>query len=140
MKKKINLILLILWMIFIFIMSSFNSNDSSSQSGFIVNVLNCIFKIDNVEILTFIIRKLAHITEYFILSILMINCLKDSKIKNIFIIAILLSILYSCTDEIHQLFISGRSGSIIDVMIDSIGIILGIYIYKLFRNKIFRIE
>ena len=140
MKKKINLILLILWMIFIFIMSSFNSNDSSSQSGFIVNILNYIFKIDNLELLSFIIRKLAHITEYFILGVLMINCLKDYKIKNIFIIAILLSILYSCTDEIHQLFISGRSGSIIDVMIDSIGIILGIYIYKLFRNKIFRIE
>ena len=70
----------------------------------------------------------------------MINCLKDYKIKNIFIVSILLSILYSCTDEIHQLFVSGRSGSIIDVMIDSIGIILGIFIYKLFKDKIYRIE
>ena len=136
MKKVINLFLLILWMLFIFTMSSFNSNDSSSQSGFIVNVLNYILKIDNLELLSFIIRKLAHITEYFILGILMINCLKDYKIKHIFIVSILLSILYSCTDEIHQLFVSGRSGSIIDVLIDSIGIILGILIYKLFKKKI----
>ena len=121
-------------------MSSFNSNDSSSQSGFIVNILSSILKIDNLEILTFIIRKLAHITEYFILGILMINCLKDYKIKNIFIVAIFLCILYSWTDEIHQLFVSGRSGNIIDVLIDSIGIMLGIYIYKLFKNKIYRIE
>lgn len=140
MKKKINLILLILWMIFIFIMSSFNSNDSSSQSGFIVSILNYIFKIDNLELLSFIIRKLAHITEYLILGILMINCLKDYRIKNLFIVSILLCILYSCTDEIHQLFVSGRCGSVIDVMIDSFGIILSIFIYKLIKNKVYRIE
>lgn len=140
MKKKINLILLILWMIFIFIMSSFNSNDSSSQSGFIVSILNYIFKIDNLELLSFIIRKLAHITEYLILGILMINCLKDYRIKNLFIVSILLCILYSCTDEIHQLFVSGRCGSVIDVMIDSFGIILSISIYKLIKNKVYRIE
>ena len=140
MKKKINLTLLILWMIFIFIMSSFNSNDSSSQSGFIVSILNYIFKIDNLELLSFIIRKLAHITEYLILGILMINCLKDYRIKNLFIVSILLCILYSCTDEIHQLFVSGRCGSVIDVMIDSFGIILSISIYKLIKNKVYRIE
>ena len=66
----------------------------------------------------------------------MINCLKDYKIKKIFIVSILLCILYSCTDEIHQLFVSGRSGSIIDVMIDCIGIILGTFVYKLFKKKI----
>lgn len=121
-------------------MSSFNSNDSSSQSGFIVSILNYIFKIDNLELLSFIIRKLAHITEYLILGILMINCLKDYRIKNLFIVSILLCILYSCTDEIHQLFVSGRCGSVIDVMIDSFGIILSIFIYKLIKNKVYRIE
>ena len=32
------------------------------------------------------------------------------------------------TDEIHQLFISGRSGEIRDVCIDSLGVITGIII------------
>lgn len=121
-------------------MSSFNASDSSSQSGFIVNFLNNILKIENVDILSFIIRKLAHITEYFILGLLTINCLKDYKIKNIFIVSMLFCILYSCTDEFHQLFVSGRSGSIKDVMIDSIGIIFGIAIYKLLNKKNYRIE
>lgn len=140
MKKIINLILLVLWMLFIFMMSSFNASDSSSQSGFIVNFLNNVLKIENLDILSFIIRKLAHVTEYFILGLLTINCLKDYEIKNIFIVSILFCILYSCTDEFHQLFVSGRSGSIKDVMIDSIGIIIGIAIYKLLNKKNYRIE
>ena len=36
-------------------------------------------------------------------------------------ISTLIGFIYSCTDEIHQLFISERSGSIIDVFIDTLG-------------------
>ena len=136
MKKYINLILLLIWLIFIFVMSHFDADTSSSQSGSIVEVIANIFNIKNIEILSLIIRKLAHITEYFILGILTINCLKDYKIKKIYISSILFCIIYACSDEFHQLFISGRSGTIIDVLIDSIGIILGIFIYKLFKKLV----
>ena len=50
MKKNLNLILAIFWMILIFIMSSFNGNDSSIQSNFIVNIISNIFNIKNIEI------------------------------------------------------------------------------------------
>ena len=136
MKKYINLILLIIWLIFIFVMSHFDADISSSQSGSIVEFIANIFNIKYIEILSLIIRKLAHITEYFILGILTINCLKDYKIKNLYISSILFCIIYACSDEFHQLFISGRSGTIIDVLIDSIGIILGIFIYKLFKKLV----
>ena len=136
MKKYINLILLLIWLIFIFVMSHFDADTSSSQSGSIVEVIANIFNIKNIEILSLIIRKLAHITEYFILGILTINCLKDYKIKYLYISSILFCIIYACSDEFHQLFISGRSGTIIDVLIDSIGIILGIFIYKLFKKLV----
>ena len=43
--------------------------------------------------------------------------------------------LYSCTDEFHQLFINGRSGSFRDVLIDTIGILLGTYLYKILVIK-----
>ena len=36
--------------------------------------------------------------------------------------------LYAITDEIHQLFVPGRSGMIKDVFIDSLGIITGVII------------
>ena len=66
----------------------------------------------------------------------MFNLLKQYSVTNIYY-AIGLSILYSCTDEFHQLFISGRSGSIRDILIDSIGILIGTYLYKLIfiKNK-----
>ena len=134
MKKLINLILLILWMIFIFTMSNFKAVESDSQSGFIVNIFVNIFNIKNIDLITFIVRKCAHITEYLILGILMLNCLKDYNIKNVLMVSILLCILYSCGDEIHQLFVSGRSGEVIDVLIDTIGIVFGNLIYKRIKN------
>ena len=82
--KKINLVLLVFWLILIFVMSSFNATESSNQSGSIVTFIGNILNIDNLEFLSLLIRKLAHFTEYFILGILTINCFKDYKSKNIY--------------------------------------------------------
>lgn len=132
-KNKISLLLVILWMIFIFVMSSFDANSSSNQSNFIVDIITSIINIKDIELLSLIIRKLAHFIEYFILGILVINFITryDKKI----IIAILLCIIYATSDEIHQIFVPGRSCQIIDIMIDSSGSIMGIYLYKLIIKK-----
>lgn len=148
MKKIISFIVLILWMIVIFSFSSADANKSTSTSDKVITTMIEIKdKITNnetpnnekeiiVKNSSFYIRKLAHITEYLILGFLMFNLLKQYSVTNIYY-AIGLSILYSCTDEFHQLFISGRSGSIRDVLIDSIGILIGTYLYKLLfiKNK-----
>lgn len=65
-KKKTSLILLILWMVFIFVMSSFSANEPSNQSGMIVSFISSIFNISDTKLLSLIIRKLVHFTEYFI--------------------------------------------------------------------------
>lgn len=132
-KNKISLLLVILWMIFIFIMSSFDATSSSNQSNFIVDIITSIINIKDIGLLSLIIRKLAHFIEYFILGILVINFITryDKKI----IIAILLCIIYATSDEIHQIFVPGRSCQIIDIMIDSLGSIMGIYLYKLITKK-----
>lgn len=134
MKKKISIILVILWMSLIFIMSSFNGDNSSNQSSFIVDIISNIFNINNIDILSLIIRKLAHFTEYFILGILVYNMIYNFNKK--INIAIILCILYAVSDEIHQLFVIGRSCKIIDILIDSCGSITGIYLSYLI-NKIF---
>lgn len=148
MKKIISFIVLILWMIVIFSFSSADANKSTSTSDKVITTMIEIKdKITNnetsnnekeiiVKNSSFYIRKLAHVTEYLILGFLMFNLLKQYSVTNIYY-AIGLSILYSCTDEFHQLFISGRSGSIRDVLIDSIGILIGTYLYKLLfiKNK-----
>lgn len=132
-KNKISLLLVILWMIFIFVMSSFDATSSSNQSNFIVDIITSIINIKDIGLLSLIIRKLAHFTEYFILGILVINFITryDKKI----IIAILLCIIYATSDEIHQIFVPGRSCQITDIMIDSLGSIMGIYLCKLITKK-----
>lgn len=148
MKKIISFIVLILWMIVIFSFSSADANKSTGTSDKVITTMIEIKdKITNnetpnnekeiiVKNSSFYIRKIAHITEYLILGFLMFNLLNQYSVTNIYY-AIGLSILYSCTDEFHQLFISGRSGSIRDVLIDSIGILIGTYLYKLLfiKNK-----
>lgn len=148
MKKIISFIVLILWMIVIFSFSSADANKSTGTSDKVITTMIEIKdKITNnetpnnekeiiVKNSSFYIRKIAHITEYLILGFLTFNLLKQYSVTNIYY-AIGLSILYSCTDEFHQLFINGRSGSIRDVLIDSIGILIGTYLYKLLfiKNK-----
>lgn len=132
-NKKFSLLLLIIWMILIFVMSSFNADISSNQSGMIVNFISKIFNINNMELLSLIIRKMAHFLEYFILGILMLNVIINYN-KKIYL-SYIFSILYACLDEVHQLFVNGRSGQITDVLIDSTGIILGILLYRIIRYK-----
>lgn len=135
-KKYMSVILVIIWMSVIFIMSSFDGSVSSSQSNFIVDKLVNIFNIENTDIVSLIVRKLAHYMEYLILGVLMINMFSefDIKINTKYIIAIIICIIYASSDEIHQIFIAGRCFSIRDILIDSMGSISGIFIYKLFRR------
>lgn len=133
MNKKNSIFIVILWMIFIFVMSSFDSTSSSNQSGFIVDIICNIFNINNIDIISFIIRKLAHFTEYFILGLLVFNMIRsyDKKIW----CAIIICILYAISDEVHQMFVPGRSCQFTDMMIDSLGSIVGIYLLKYKFNK-----
>ena len=134
MKKKINILLVIAWMIFIFVMSNFNATESSNQSNFIVNIISHLFNITNINLLTFIIRKLAHFTEYLILGILISNYL-NSYHKKIYLSTII-CFVYAISDEVHQIFVPGRSFQIRDIIIDTMGAIFGIIIYRICRQKI----
>ena len=88
-KKIFNITILLLWMVLIFVMSSFNADSSNSQSGFIVNLLSRFVNINSVNTISFLVRKTAHFMEYFILGVLTLNCFKDFYIK--FIVLIFLS-------------------------------------------------
>ena len=133
MKKKINLILVIIWMTFIFIMSNFDANESSNQSNYIVNIMSNIFNITNTDMLTFIIRKLAHFTEYLILGILVYNFIKNYDKKNY--ISIIICMIYAISDEVHQIYVPGRSFQIRDIIIDTLGAIIGILIISKYKQS-----
>ena len=135
MKKQLSIILVLIWMIIIFIMSSFNAEDSANQSNFIVNIISNIFNIENVKLLSLIIRKLAHFTEYLILGTLVINMFTKNNAKKTYLLSILLCIIYAISDEIHQIFVPGRACQLKDILIDSVGSITGIYLFKLLKKR-----
>ncbi len=134
-NKKIitSWILIILWMVFIFYMSSCNGNVSSDQSGTIVYILHNILGIDYSDKLIFIIRKCAHVSEFFILGILVINLISKYNVKYSYLISFIICVLYASIDEFHQLFVPGRSGQVTDVLIDLIGVVLGLLLVFLIR-------
>jgi VanZ family protein len=122
----------------IFIMSSFNSAESSSQSNTIVNFITSTFNISNTNLLILIVRKLAHITEYFILGILVYNMLKFYN-KRIWI-AIIICLLYAISDEFHQMFVPGRSAQVLDVFIDTLGSSLGVFLLNMVKKYKFYVK
>lgn len=84
----------------------------------------------------FFLRKVAHVTEYFIFTFLLYRAFKDSFSMNVlrlFMYPAVFSLLYAISDEIHQYFVIGRSCAIGDVLIDSIGII-GFFIFIKIRK------
>lgn len=80
----------------------------------------------------FILRKLAHMFEYATLTFLLIKSLEGSGLskKKIVLIAFLISVFYAITDEYHQTFIVGRQGAARDVLIDSFGALLTVWLFR----------
>lgn len=151
MNKKIifKSILIVIWLIVIFAFSNVDGNNSTSKSKQIikdaaVNVINIkntistkktevtpnlLTKIANK--LNYPFRKLMHISEYFVLAMLIIFLLKELNMKDIDIYTIVLisCIICASLDEMHQLYV-GRTGVYSDVLIDQLGTIICLLIYK----------
>lgn len=130
MNRKFRWFILIAWLVLIFTLSQMAGEESSEQSRFIVWLFSVIGLDLNGwfgEMSMWIVRKAAHTFEYFMLCIFAHNVLHIYiRSKWRFSYALIASVLYACTDELHQLFISGRAGCIEDVLIDTFGAILGL--------------
>lgn len=142
-RKVFYWILVVLWMTLIFYLSHQPASKSNELSiGVTEKITGIVGKTNlnieqNIRNFNRIIRKNAHFFAYLILGILTFNGLKDSKITGGrgFIIALIICILYAISDEIHQLFIPGRSGQVMDVVIDGMGSLVGITLHQM-SNKI----
>ena len=69
-----------------------------------------------------LLRKLAHFTEYAVLTGLWWRALRGLGARFPLAIAMAISLGYAATDEFHQTFVDGRKGTPVDVLIDSAGI------------------
>ena len=145
-KKIITIILIILWMILVFYLSNQVSDDSKRLSGgFTRKVLQVLHILDGKTIeeqgaIENTFRKLAHFCLYTLGGILIlshINLYKITDKKKVFI-SWILGTIYAISDEIHQLFVPGRSGEIRDVCLDSLGLVTGIILLLIFLKFIER--
>jgi len=126
--------LVITWMIVIFLFSSQVAKVSSVQSGVVVEFVKHSLHVSLSEsILTYLTRKSAHIFLYFVLGILMYNVVRGYgySTKRAILLSILFSLSYASFDEIHQLFIAGRSSEVGDVLIDTTASSIGVGVYYL---------
>ena len=139
-KKLIKLLLIILCMFMIFSFSSDNGVESTKKSDSIIITITEKFigreltideKEKYIDIFVVPVRKSGHLFIYFLLGLSIISFLSEFMIinKKGVIITIIIVFLYACSDEIHQLFISGRSGEVLDVLIDTIGGSISAYLY-----------
>ena len=74
-----------------------------------------------------ILRKLVHTAEFGLLCVLWRRALRGAGVSagQALAIALAISIAYAVGDEYHQTFVEGRTGSALDVAIDSMGAVLG---------------
>lgn len=142
-KKTIFVVLLVILIGFIFSMSGENAEKSYNTSGQTIRVVLSIVpefekqpeevKVNIIEELQFIVRKSAHFIGYMILGILASGLiLHYENINKKYPLAFLICVIYAISDEIHQLFVPGRSGQVRDVLIDSAGSLLGIILVMAF--------
>ena len=145
-KKIIKILLVLIIMFTIFKFSSERDTVSTKRSDGII-ISTCEFVLGRqlsekekeiyLEKYVVYVRKTAHFTLYFLLGLTYISLLKEFNLndKKLLIYTIIFVFIYACSDEIHQLFVPGRSGEILDVLIDTTGGILSSFIYTSFRVR-----
>lgn len=112
-------------------LSSEGSDTSSSRSGAIVQTVQGWGVATETDFLTFLVRKSAHITAYFIFGILVYNVIRLYRwpLRRAVLVSIAIVLLYAVSDEFHQYFVPGRSSEIRDVLIDTTAGVVGISMY-----------
>lgn len=154
-KKKVIIAILfifvILWCIGIYLLSDMNTDNSNGKSlSFISIFIEDTLKITNEFDITSSnpshekllrasillnkpLRKVAHASVYFVLGfiiLLIINLILDNKKYFISLfITISITITLAILDEYHQTMVAGRTGAVLDVVIDNIGAIVGCLFY-----------
>lgn len=123
--------------VLIFVFSGFNMDESSLQSSTVVDLIVRLFFHDLdfyspetqeavLLILSVVVRKAAHFFEYMALGALAFGAFfKIRKYLPRWLLAVLFSFAYACSDEIHQIFVPGRAGLWRDVFLDTSGAMLG---------------
>ncbi len=131
----------VLWMGIIFLFST-DAGSATHTNAVLAPVIKFFapeISRKNLVITLITIRKIAHVVEYAILSILWLYALQQGRPGwswQAAFGALAISSLYAGLDEFHQSFVLTRTASLQDVGIDSFGAILGQGIWCLLRSRL----
>lgn len=131
----------VLWMTVIFLFSAQEAADSSRLSGGILQGILSMFSWlpfigdMDLELAHLLIRKGAHFSIYAVLGVLTARALVKNGVSGAraWLLALLICVFYAASDEVHQLFIPGRSGQATDVALDGSGSLIGILLFQAVR-------
>lgn len=104
--KQWRWVVLLAWMGAIFYVSGTPSNE-----------------IPDFGIVDLLVKKGGHVLAYAILAVLAYRATGSYRV------ALLIAVLYALSDEAHQLFVAGRNGQPLDVLIDTVGAVVGLWVY-----------
>ena len=117
----------LLWMIFIFWMSTgtFSSQNTVLIVEPILRFLTPSISSEMIDKIHKALRKLGHVTEYFVFGYLLFcafrGSLKEWRIPRWVFSSFIVLVIYAASDELHQSFVSSRTASPYDVGIDVLG-------------------
>ncbi|MGA9631264.1 MAG: VanZ family protein [Candidatus Acidiferrales bacterium] len=100
---------------------------SENTSRIIIPVLHWLLPSaspDTLALMHHVIRKCAHFTEYFVLSLLILRGIRAGRHGTKLAWAVLAIVIvagYASLDEFHQRFVPGRTPAVTDVLIDTTG-------------------
>jgi VanZ family protein len=125
--------LIIVWCGLIFYQSGKGAVESSKSSMFIVELLSrwavALFGPGAFTVPEWAVRKTAHFSEYMILGTLLVaGFFNRSRVAKTALLSLAAGFLYAVSDEVHQIFVPGRTGRFTDVVIDTLGIALSVFI------------
>ncbi|MCR8629798.1 VanZ family protein [Paenibacillus radicis (ex Xue et al. 2023)] len=132
-KSSMWWIIALAWCVMIFCITASPAATSENTSWIVKNLTSAPPAI--VNILDFIIRKMAHVSLFGLLALFLF--LANQKRKRALAIAWVLTTLYGATDEFHQIFTPGRTPAITDVGIDSFGAIVVLFLFFQIRKSRF---
>ena len=159
MKKVIKIIIFLIfaiaWMVCIFKLSGMTSKNSNGKSSGIISIfIEDALEITNdygitdshpddsklehaSELINAPMRKVIHATVYFVLGFFIMIIFSIIFDHNKYILTVLITlilcIIFAGTDEFHQTFVNGRTGQLLDVIIDSVGAVAGIGFYTTYE-------
>ncbi len=130
---------LVVWLVSIFLFST-ESFSAGETSHFIVPVLTFLFpnwSLQQLDIGHAVIRKLAHITEYFILALLAYRTLRYEKrdLLDAKVWTGVLVLLAALSDEFHQSLTLTRQASIVDVGYDCLGALWALWLISTYETR-----